>query len=376
LRQPQALIDPLGGAQDLHSGVLRACSRDSLSDDPVRILRCVRLAVHFEFRIAPDTRRLIHQALPRLSQVSVERMRDELFRILEDPKAVTALRTLDHLGALDAILPELAELKDVEQSPPHNYDVWTHTLHTAQRLYDLLGILGLEHDPESASNWSMGLVSLRLGRFRKQLDDHLKATLNPERPLRAILLLAALYHDVAKPQTRKVDEDWRIRFIDHERLGVQIVRQRAMHLHLSNLEVDRLGSIVRNHMRPLVLAQGDQPPTHRAIYHFFRDTGESGVDVCLLALADNLATYGPTLPQETWARQLDVVRTLLEAWWEQPEERVSPPPLVTGYDLMQALELKPGPRIGVLLGAIREAQATGEVKSREQALEFARSYKS
>jgi hypothetical protein len=89
-----------------------------------------------------------------------------------------------------------------------------------------------------------------------------------------------------------------------------------------------------------------EPPSRRAIYRFFRDTGLAGVDIALLSLADTLATYGPTLPQELWVHQLEVVRALLQAWWEHPQESVSPVPLVTGHDLIDELDLSPGPIIG------------------------------
>jgi hypothetical protein len=112
-------------------------------------------------------------------------------------------------------------------------------------------------------------------------------------------------------------------------------------------------------------------PTRRAIYRFFRDTGAAGVDICILSLADMLATYGTTLRQEDWVHHLDVIRSLLEAWWEHPQEQIAPPPLIDGNALMKALQLTPGPKIGQLLEAIREAQATGTVNTKEQALEIA-----
>ncbi len=125
-------------------------------------------------------------------------------------------------------------------------------------------------------------------------------------------------------------------------------------------------------MRPLWLAQTGKLPSKRAIYRFFRETGEAGVDICLLSIADTLATYGPTLPQNTWSNHLDVIRSLLEAWWEQPDERVSPPKLLSGNDLIVELDVKPGPQIGKILEAIREAQATNQIRTREDALELAR----
>jgi hypothetical protein len=142
-------------------------------------------------------------------------------------------------------------------------------------------------------------------------------------------------------------------------------------LRLSNGEVNRVRAVIRGHLRPLSLARLAEPPTRRAIFRFFRDSGPAGVDICLLSLADMLGTYGPTLPPELWGKLLDVVALLFEAWWEKPGESVSPPALLNGHELMDAFQLEAGPLIGQLLEAIREAQAAGEVASRQEALDLA-----
>ncbi len=374
LHDPQVLVDPLDGASDLRAGQIRSCSATTFLDDPVRILRAIRLAAAFEFRILPNTRRQMRQALERLPLVSAERLRDELFRILEGPRPATAIRALDLMGALPYILPELSALKGVRQSAPHILDVWEHTLDVLQKLEIILAGLGLQHDPDAASNLVMGQLSLRLGRYRQQIHTHLASGDNPIRVLRSLLFFAALYHDAGKATTQQVDETGRIRFYEHDQIGAQIVSKRSRFLRLSNDESDRLKTIVRHHMRPLLLAQNEQFPTRRAIYRFFRDAGPAGVDICLLSLADTLATYGPSLPQDTWAHQLDVVRTLLEAWWERPEENVSPPALVDGNFLIETFNLKPGPLIGRLLDMIREAQAAGLVLDRQGALELVQEF--
>jgi putative nucleotidyltransferase with HDIG domain len=216
------------------------------------------------------------------------------------------------------------------------------------------------------------MAVLRLGRYRRQITAHLAQPIHPYRPLRALLLLAALYHDCAKPLTRQVEPDGQTRFFGHDEQGAALVAQRAQASHLSNDEVLRLASIVRHHMRPLLLAQGQEAPTRRAIYRFFRDAGDAGIDICLLSLADTLGTYSPGLPEAVWIRHLEIVRTLLEARWEQTETQISPPALLDGHDLMATFHLAPGRLVGQLLEQIREAQAAGEVQSREEALAFAR----
>lgn len=370
--------DPLGGALDLKNRILRSCSPSSFIDDPVRILRGVRLAANFGFQILPDTRKAMKEAAPLLGGVSPERMRDELFHILDGSQPAACLRSLDLLGALDGVLPELSALKGLEQPAPHIHDVWEHTLKGVGWLEIILAALAPEYDPENASDLITGLLVLRLGRFRQLLGDALAAPLTSDRSVRSLLFLATLYHDVAKPRTVKQDDEGHLRFWDHDQQGAEIAAERAHLLALSNDEAHCLEIIIRNHMRILFhtnrLLNEHKPPSRRAIYRFFRDTGALGVEVCLLALADLRATYEETLPQETWVACLDVVRTLLENWYEKPAEAIAPPSLLDGNDLMRELGLQPGRQVGELLEIIREAQAMGRVSTPGQALELARQH--
>ena len=371
-----SLYDPLGGAMDLKEKRLRACSPSAFMDDPVRILRGIRLAANFGFHILPETRKAMQAAAGSLGEVSPERLRDELFRILDGPQPATCLRALDLLGALDKLLPELSGLKGVQQIPPHVQDVWEHTLSAVGHLERNLAALKPDYNPESASDLMHGLLVLRIGRYRQQIGEALAARLTGDRSRRSLLFLAALYHDIAKPQSKKMDEQGQYHFWGHDQQGAGILAERARALALGNDEIQLLETIVRNHMRihfhtNRLVGEG-KPPSRRAIYRFFRETGSAGVEVCLLTLADLRATYEQTLPQETWAAALEVVRTMLEAWYEKKEEQVNPPPLVDGNDLMRAFSLPPGKKIGELLETVREAQAIGEISTKDQALELAR----
>lgn len=373
VRSPTTLIDPLRGANDLRIGQLRPCTEHAFLDDPLRILRAVRLAVKFNFRLMSETKELIRQAVPKLPVVSSERIRDELFQVLETSQPATAVQILDALGILPHIFPELLPLRGILPSPPHHEDVWDHTLSVTRSLNQVVETLAQSFNPDQ-SNWSTGLISLHLGRFRQQLAEHLASPINPGRSHRALLLLAALYHDAGKPQTLVQDSQGRIRFFGHEQVGAQMMQGRGEELRLNNEEIERLTTIVKNHMRPLLMAQADTPPSRRAIYHFFKDCGTGGIDCSLLSLADTMATYGPALPQELWIRQLAVVRNLLEAWWEKPTQMVTPSPLLNGDQLIEAFQLQPGSRLGQLLADLREAQAAGEISDKETALEFARAW--
>lgn len=371
LHQAHELINPLGGVNDLFNKQVRPCSAASFLNDPVRVIRAARFASKLEARLASETLRLMREATPGLVEISGERLRDELFKLLELRQVVTGVRILDTVGALPYVLPELVALKGLEQSPPHIYDAWEHTLDVVNRLQAIMDVLSLQYDEEKAASLIMGLLVLKLGRFRQGFAEHFAEQLNPDRSLFTLLTLAALYHDVGKPLTKSVDAGERARFFEHEEVGAKLAVERSQKLRLSSTETERLRKIVYYHMRPSWLAHGEELPSRRAVYRFFKETGAVGVDICLLALADMQAAYGHTLTQEKWVRILDVVRVLLENWWERPQEAISPPLLINGDDVMQVLGLSSGPQVGKILEAIREAQAVGEIFSREEALDWA-----
>jgi putative nucleotidyltransferase with HDIG domain len=374
----QTLLDPLNGTSDLRAKIIRACSPTSLSDDPVRILRAVRQAAVFQFKIDVETRHAMKQAASLLPRVSPERQRDELFKILEGPRPDASMRALEMLGVFPFLLPELPATKDVEQSPPHIYDVWEHTLSVLGYLENILAALAPGYSAEVTNDLFTGLLTLRIGRFREQFARHFGESLNTDRSVRAVLFFAALYHDVQKPATKSVDSGWRIRFFDHDVKGAEVAEERGRAFNLSNDEVERIRLIIQHHMRFHFFSsrlEGDKKePSRKAIYRFFRDAGKAGVDLVLLGLADLRGIRGATLTQETWTAALDVARILLENYWEKPQETVAPPRLLNGNELMSELGLEPGRIVGQVLEAIREGQATGKVENREQAFNFAREY--
>ena len=258
------------------------------------------------------------------------------------------------------------------------HDVWDHTLAVMRYLESLVSALRVGYDADQTNDLFTGLVSLKLGRYRDQLAAHFVNSLNPERSIHGLLFFAALLHDVAKPQSRTVDENGRMRFLGHAEVGARIAVECADRLHLSRDEQERLDVIVRNHMRfhyhVSRMEAESKPPSRRAIYRFFRDAGEAGVDLVLLGLADRRGTQDFSLTQETWSAALSVARLLLENYWEKPQESISPPKLLDGNDLMAELKLEPGEQLGRLLEAVREAQAIGKVVTREQAIIFSRDW--
>jgi putative nucleotidyltransferase with HDIG domain len=368
------VVDPTGGQADLAAGRVRATSEWAFWDDPVRLLRAVRVAAELGFEIEPRTAAWVRRDASLLAFPAAERVRDELVRLLAIEGAAAHLERLDEFGLLAPVVPEMEPLKQVTQSPPHRFDVWRHTLLVADALECVVaaatgGDVGLPElaDPPPAA-W--GDLARVLGQFAGDVTAHLAVEVSGGRDRAVLLKLATLLHDVGKPKTRSQGEDGRVHFYNHELAGARIAAERLESLRFSRDEVDRAWVIVGQHLRPAHLARAGRV-TPRAVYRYFRATSCAGVDVVLLSLADHLATWGPNLDEQRWAQRLDVAETLLLHWFERHEQTVAPPPLVTGDDLMAELGLEAGPEIGRLLEAVREAQAAGEVTTREQALALA-----
>ncbi len=368
LLEEDRILDPLNGHLDLRKKVLRVCSEQSFAQDAVRVLRAIRFSMQLQFQIEKQTIDLLRSAVGLLPQCSVERQRDEFFKILNGSQIQTVVALMDRLGVLDVIIPELKQTKGVQQTAPHTLPVWEHILETLRWLEELYNLLVFGPEFIKGENLLAGMASLSLGRYRAHLQAHFSTRIHAERSLRGLLFFAGLLHDIGKPLAQQEQGDGRIRFLNHDRYGAEMAEKIGRRLALSNPEVERLTLLVREHMRVHHLASTSDAVSRRSIYRYFRRLEDSGVDLCLLSLADTLATYGITIPPARWERELIVCRQLLEGWFEKRAETVSPPRLINGDDLISRFGLKPGPQLGKLLECVREAQAAGQIQSVDEAL--------
>ena len=350
------LIDPFHGQRDLREKQIRAVSSTVFQDDPVRLLRALRLIGELGFALEPRTEDLLRGDAPLLAFASMERARDELCKILAQEHPVALLRQADDLGILGALLPELNALKNVTQSPPHVYDVFEHTLHVVDELVEVQ---------------ARGYADVANGEFTSEIQSHFARTVSADRTRGALLRLAALLHDIAKPATRSVDDAGNVHFYDHEPRGAETSGAILRRLRFSNDEIGLVTRTVANHLRPLLLTR-EASVTNRAAYRFFRDAGDAGIDVCILALADQRGKTVSQIDQAMDAQVRAVLAVLLDRYFRAPESVVAPPVLIDGRALMRELNIDAGPRVGELLEVVREAQAAGDVKTREDALAFAR----
>ncbi|MBN1487552.1 MAG: HD domain-containing protein, partial [Anaerolineae bacterium] len=368
------IVDPTNGQQDLREHKIRQTSEQSFPNDPVRLLRAIRQAGQLKFEIETETEKALRHYAKRITEPAPERIREELMKILHLSDSAGTLEKTEDYGILSQIIPEVTELKTISQSWPHHYDnVWEHTMAAVTAL-EIIGIMLKGHTPAPhkfryvpVPNWAWGILESTLTPMQAPLFEYLNYELNPDVTREDLLKWGALFHDIGKATTRTVDEKGLTHFKGHDKEGAIKTGERLSALRFSNKAITFVTTLVSNHMRLISLEKG--PLTKRAIYRFYRDTEEVGTGIILLALADTLAVWGRNLRVNRWENLLKIAEVLLNHYFYQHEQTIAPPPLLTGYDLLD-IGIPQGPEMGRLLEKLQEAQAIGEVDSYEKAIAF------
>jgi len=356
-----APVDPLGGIDDLRAKRLRMSRAGAFAQDPLRVLRLVRLALELDLRPEADTLRAAGAHADALRDVSAERVFMELRRIVACPRARGGLEMMGALGATAAVLPELEALRGVEQNRFHHLDVYGHTLEVLDRAVELTtGALS-----------GSGELRECIGEHRVAVGALLAEPLADELTRGDALRWGALLHDAAKPLTRAVrPQDGRVTFIGHDVRGAELARTVLERLRASERLRAHVSALVRHHLRLGFLVHDPQPLARRTLFAYLRTCSPVEVDVTLLSVADRLATRGDRAQESVRAHLTLAGEVLGEAlrWREDGP----PKPLLRGDELARGVAIATGPRVGELLEQLAAAQYAGEVSTRDQALAYAR----
>jgi poly(A) polymerase len=308
------ILDYVGGREDLQRGVIRTIGepRQRFTEDKLRMLRAVRFAARFGYTIDAQTFAAIRELAVQIHQVSRERVRDEILKMLTEGRARRAFELLDETNLLEQVLPEIKKMQGVEQPPQYHPegDVWIHTL------------MLLEGLPAGCSE---------------------------------TLALGALLHDVGKPPTFRIAPD-RIRFDGHAEIGTKMAEEICRRFRLSNEDTELVLSLVANHMRfGDVMKMKDS-----TLKRFFR----------LPKFEEQLELH--RLDCSSSHRDLSLYDFAREKFHTLPAEEIRPTPLITGADLIAA-GYQPGPLFKDLLTAVEDAQLDGSISTKEEAMELVRS---
>ena len=347
------IIDPFGGREAVKDKEIRALSDESFRQDPLRLLRAFRLAAELGFTIDGKTLAQIERDSALLGSVSGERVRHEIFRILEVSPCHPFIEAMDRVGILGREFPEMDAMKGIEQDGYHALDVWSHTMLCLKELEILLANPREEFGDAAAD-------------FR----DYLADAFARGRSRAALLKLAILLHDAGKPGKASRDVEGQSHFYGHAAAGEAFAEAVAERLRLSKAERDYLKLLVVNHMH-LVHLTAETSRSRRSVLHFFRKYGEDYRALLLLFAADTRATVGPKMTPERVRLIREAVTGMLRLYEEDLLPRLQAPPLLAGGDLIERFGLKPGPLIGEILRKVEDARLEGLVIDRESALEVA-----
>ncbi|MDP6925052.1 MAG: CCA tRNA nucleotidyltransferase [Candidatus Scalindua sp.] len=332
-------FDYVGGEDDLKAGLIRAIGNpfERFDEDRLRMIRAVRFACRFGFKIEDQTAEAIKEFHDKILTVSRERIRDELRKTLTGPNPDTSIKMLDDLNLLHEILPEVTAMKGVEQ--PENFhpegDVYTHTLLTLTKLADGRKETDTREENHPASN----------GLDKKNLYGSWE------------LAMAVLLHDIGKPVTFEIAD--RIRFNNHDSIGAKMAGKICERLRMSNAEKERITWLVKMHLYLRHAQEMRVSKLKRLFAH------EGYPELAELYKIDSLASTA----------NLDDYNFCQKMFEELKIEEIKPEPLITGNDLI-ALGFKPGPIFSKILDAIKDEQLEQKITTKEDALKKAKEYMS
>lgn len=347
-----ALIDPFDGRGHLAERRLLPVSSTIFADDPLRLMRAARFEHVLGLVPGPELRALVRAEAGRLPAAAAERILSEMVLTLEAGRSAAAARAWDDLGLLEVALPEVAALRDVGQSPYHHHDVLGHTLEALEHLDRLIA------EPGRLFGLSWEALEWRLS---QPVDGSMS------RPV--ALRLATLLHDVAKPDTRTVDDSGRIIFWGHTELGGRIAETVGRRLRCSAATCALARTVAERHL-DIGFLQHREPLSKREIVKFLWRSMPWEPEVIMVSAADRLATRGPSAADSHVEGHLAVARSVMDAWRERLERGVPSPP-VDGEVVMKELALAPGPLLGEVMREVRLAWESGEASDRGTILRHA-----
>jgi len=347
------LVDPHGGRADLDAGLVRAVSDRIYDDDPLRLLRVARIARQLGFVIEGGTEQLTRERAALATRPSGERVFAEMWRLLAVPDPADGIRMLERSGVLAVVLPEVAALRGVEQSGYHHLDVYEHTLQVLDAVADI-GAHPAHYLPEHAA----------------LIDERLVRVVGDDLPSWLVLRLAALFHDVAKPQTRSVAADGRIGFMGHDAEGARVARSVVGGRWKASGAVVRCTALLVEQHLVLGFAVPDRPLDRRRAFRYRRATQPWTVESIVLSLADRISTRGPRTRHRHVRAHAEVASELLAL---TEEVAAGAPPLLRGDEIAKASGCA-GSDIGTLVDALAEEQAAGTVTTRQEAMDFVRTF--
>jgi len=347
------LVDLGFGLSDLDNCLIRSFE-ENLKKDPIRLLRAVRFASELSFEIEEKTKDYILKNARLIKDSASERIAYELFEILKNKDSSKFLKLSYNLDILSSIFPEIITLSSIEGRGYHHLDLLDHSFETVHQVEIIM-----ENLPILFPKWN------------SPIKDYLYENISSDHPRYSLLKFIALFHDLGKPETIK-EENGRLKFIGHERIGCEQTGRIGRRLKLSHKEISSAKRIVLNHMRVGTLIQGGVI-TKKAVFRLSKDLEDDIIMLLILSLADRYSAVGEATTDEDIQAHEDGIKVIF-SFMLDIEEPIKPPKIINGLELMDRFNLPSSPLIGKLLSMVEEGWIDGKVKDKEDAFVFVENY--
>ena len=338
------LIDISGGVTDIMNKCINYVNELNFVDDPLRLLRVYRFQALYGFQLAPETINAVCKYSDLIHKPAVERINYELLKLFGGEYAHVALENMNKTWILEEIFPFVKELKQVPPNSHHHLDLFHHSIETVKQVQILYN-----GAPDEVKEH---LSKIDFGGFSRLA--HLK--------------LAAFMHDIGKFSTWTIEEG-KHRFIKHDDVGSKMSVKILKDLHFSNKQIDYISSMIKYHIYPSHVMTSPQI-TEKIMMRYVRKMDTNSIDAIILAQADRLSARGPEITDQIVERNITSLNMLLRFYLEARETLKPLPKLLSGNDVMQILNIKPSKRLGEIMDALHEAQISGDVITKEHAIEF------
>ena len=338
------VIDISGGVTDIKNKCINYVNELNFVDDPLRLLRVYRFQALYGFQLAPETINAVCKYSDLIHKPAVERINYEILKLFSGQYAHVALENMNKTWLLEEIFPFVKELKQVPPNAHHHLDLFHHSIETVKQIQNLYN--------ESSDVIKEHLNRIDFGGFSRLA--HLK--------------LAGFMHDIGKFSTWTIEEG-KHRFIKHDDVGAKMSVKILKDLHFSNKQIDYISSMIKYHIYPSHVMTSPQI-TEKIMMRYVRKMDINSIDAIILAQADRLSARGPEITDEIVERNITSLNMLLRFYLEARETLKPLPKLLDGNDVMKILNIKPSKKLGEIMEALHEAQISGDVMTRDNAVEF------
>lgn len=338
----KGILDPLNGIEDIKKRLIRAIKKENMLEDPLRLLRAYRIASELKMDIEPETEDIITEYSHLLQNVSGERINYELFLLLKSSESFPYILRSAKSGLLGSIFPELARTKDIPPQGNHHLDAFNHSIEVLKHIEKIL-----KEIPEWVFNYFSEEISFGVTRS-------------------SVLKLGGLLHDIGKPFTMKITSKGKYSFEGHERVGSEMIEAISKRLKFSNNTREALKFIVKSHSKPLHLIK-DEYLDKRYLYRFYKETDRYLIFLIIISISD---IHSMSYKKEVLKEKKERLLNILENYRTFKTREDETPHILIGEEIMEILNLNPGKEVGRIKEILREAQMLGEVRTKEEAIDY------